>query len=52
MPTLMLRLGWAPGFPGARPFVIAATALSMGYELVTRDVRSFSKVPGLRVARW
>ena len=37
---------------GAHDAMIAATALSLGYQLATRDLRSFLKVPGLRVARW
>jgi tRNA(fMet)-specific endonuclease VapC len=38
--------------PGAHDAMIAATALAMGYQVATRNVRSFPKVPGLRVARW
>ncbi|HUB27181.1 MAG TPA: PIN domain-containing protein [Tepidisphaeraceae bacterium] len=34
---------------GAHDLLIAATAVSMGYRVVTRDQRSFSRVPGLDV---
>ncbi len=37
---------------GVHDAMIAATALAMGYRVATRDVRSFPKVSGLRVARW
>jgi tRNA(fMet)-specific endonuclease VapC len=37
---------------GAYDLVIAATALANGLALVTRDKRSFPKVPGLRVLHW
>jgi len=32
--------------------VIAATALSLGYRLVTNNERHFRRVPGLRVENW
>ncbi|MES1204488.1 MAG: PIN domain-containing protein [Pseudomonadota bacterium] len=32
--------------------MIAATALAGGHEVVTRDLRSFPRVPGLRWSRW
>jgi tRNA(fMet)-specific endonuclease VapC len=34
---------------GAHDLLIAATAVSMGYRVVTRDMRSFPRVPGLAV---
>jgi tRNA(fMet)-specific endonuclease VapC len=34
---------------GAHDLIIAATALSRGYELLTRDVRHFGRIPGLVV---
>jgi predicted nucleic acid-binding protein len=32
--------------------IIASTALSGGHDVVTRDLRSFPRVPGLRWVRW
>jgi predicted nucleic acid-binding protein len=32
---------------GERDLMIAATALAHGYQVVTRDLRSFPKIPGL-----
>jgi predicted nucleic acid-binding protein len=37
---------------GAHDLIIGATALAAGYGVVTRDVRSFPKIPGLSVTRW
>ena len=37
---------------GAYDLLIAATALANGLALVTRDKRSFPKVPGLQVMLW
>ena len=37
---------------GAHDLVIAATALANGLALITRDKRSFPKIPGLRVLHW
>ncbi|MGA2076955.1 MAG: type II toxin-antitoxin system VapC family toxin [Terriglobia bacterium] len=34
---------------GERDLMIGATAIAKGYTLVTRDERSFSKIPGLSV---
>jgi len=34
---------------GERDLMIGATAVAKGYTLVTRDQRSFSKIPGLSV---
>lgn len=43
----------AKGSPiGAHDLLIAATALAIGYDIATRDERSFPKVPGLTVLRW
>jgi tRNA(fMet)-specific endonuclease VapC len=35
-----------------RDLMIAATALVHDYEIVTRDRRSFPRIPGLRVVHW
>jgi len=32
--------------------LIAATALSLGLTLVTRNVKHFSRIPRLKIARW
>jgi tRNA(fMet)-specific endonuclease VapC len=37
---------------GAHDLIIGATAIAFGYQVATRDVRSFPKVPGLVVAVW
>ena len=37
---------------GERDLLIAATALAHDYGVITRDERSFRRIPGLRVARW
>jgi len=37
---------------GAHDLLIAATALATGYDVATRDERSFPRVPGLTVLRW
>lgn len=37
---------------GAHDLIIAATALARGYEVATRDERSFPKIPGLALLRW
>jgi tRNA(fMet)-specific endonuclease VapC len=37
---------------GAHDLLIASTALAMGYEVATRDERSYPRIPGLAVARW
>ena len=37
---------------GAHDLIIAATALTGEYRIATRDMRSFSKIPGLDVVRW
>jgi tRNA(fMet)-specific endonuclease VapC len=37
---------------GNNDLMIAATALSAGATVVTRDDDEFSRVPGLRVVRW
>lgn len=35
-----------------RDLMIAATALAGNHEIVTRDKRSFPRIPGLRVLHW
>ena len=37
---------------GAHDLLIAATALANGMALITRDKRSFPKIPGLQVLHW
>jgi len=37
---------------GAHDLIIAATAVALGYDVATRDLRSFPKIEGLRVRRW
>ena len=37
---------------GAHDLIIAATALSLGYPVATRDRRSFPKIRGLEVTYW
>ena len=37
---------------GAHDLIIAATALARGLEIVTRDERSFSRIPGVSLIRW
>jgi predicted nucleic acid-binding protein len=37
---------------GERDLLIAATALAHGSAVVTRDERSFPRIPGLEVVRW
>jgi predicted nucleic acid-binding protein len=34
---------------GDRDLLIAATALTHGYDLLTNNLRDFARVPGLRV---
>ncbi len=37
---------------GAHDLIIAATAIARGLDVVTRDERSFPRIPELRVIRW
>ncbi len=37
---------------GERDLLIAATALAHGNTVVTRDERSFPRIPGLEIVRW
>ena len=37
---------------GPHDLMIAATAISKGYDVVTRDERSYPKFPGLSLLRW
>jgi predicted nucleic acid-binding protein len=37
---------------GAHDLVIAATAMARGLGVVTRDERSFPRIPGLSLIRW
>ena len=37
---------------GAHDLIIAATAIARGLDVVTRDERSFPRIPGLSLIRW
>ena len=37
---------------GTHDLLIAATAIARGIEVVTRDERSFPRIPGLSLIRW
>lgn len=37
---------------GAHDLIIGATAVSLGYDVATRDLRSFPKIRGLGLRRW
>ena len=37
---------------GAHDLILAATAVALGYDIATRDLRSFPRIPGLGVRRW
>ena len=37
---------------GAHDLLIAATAVSRGMDVATRDTRSFPKIPGLKLLHW
>jgi len=37
---------------GERDLLIAATALAYDHAVITRDERSFARIPGLAVIRW
>ena len=37
---------------GSHDLIIAATALTKGYIITTRDERSFPRIPGLSYLRW
>lgn len=37
---------------GAHDLLIAATAVSLDYDVATRDMRSFPKIKGLTVRKW
>jgi predicted nucleic acid-binding protein len=37
---------------GAHDLIIASTAVALDWTVVTRDERSFKKIPGLAVAIW
>ena len=50
--TLAAELG-QKGLPvGAHDLIIAATAVRLGYGVVTRDRRSFERIDGLTVRYW
>ncbi len=37
---------------GARDLMIGATCLSLGFSVLTSDVRDFGKIPGLRIEKF
>ena len=37
---------------GTHDLLIAATALAVGYGVLTVDIRDFGRIPGLRVEIW
>jgi tRNA(fMet)-specific endonuclease VapC len=37
---------------GAHDLIIGATAIAFGYQVATRDLRSFPRIPGLRTVAW
>ena len=37
---------------GAHDLIIAATAVSLGYGVATRDLRSYPKIKGVPIVRW
>jgi predicted nucleic acid-binding protein len=37
---------------GAHDLQIAATALAVGYDVATHDLRSFPKIPGIKTLHW
>ena len=37
---------------GAHDLIIAATAVALGYDVATRDLRSFPRIADLRVRQW
>ena len=49
---LWARLATAAEAIGAHDLLIAATAISRGLAIVTRDERSFARIPGVSVIRW
>ena len=49
---LWARLASKGTLVGQHDLIIAATALSRGLEVATRDTRSFPKIPGLSILRW
>ena len=49
---LSARLATSGESVGAHDLIIAATALARGLDVVTRDERSFPRIPELSVIRW
>lgn len=47
-----LRLALRSSPIGERDLIVAATALAHGLVIVTRNVREFGRVPGVRVESW
>lgn len=49
---LSARLAGSGETIGAHDLIIAATALARGLDVITRDQRSFPRIPELSVIRW
>ena len=49
---LSAQLAGAGEMVGAHDLIIGATALARGFAVVTRDERSFPRIPALPVVRW
>ena len=50
--SLWAQLGARGVNVGAHDMLIGATAIAAGYNVATRDARSFPKIPGLSVLMW
>lgn len=50
--TLSAALSAAGTAVGPHDLIIAATAVALGYDVATRDLRSFPKIQGLGVRKW
>jgi tRNA(fMet)-specific endonuclease VapC len=40
------------GTIGAHDLMIASTAVSLGFSVITTDIRDFEKIPGLKIERF
>jgi predicted nucleic acid-binding protein len=50
--TLSAELAERGTAVGPHDLIIAATAVSLGYDVATRDLRSFPRIRGLQILRW
>lgn len=50
--TLSAALSSTGKAVGAHDLIIASTAVAHGYDVATRDLRSFPRIKGLGVRRW